>query len=174
MKAFSEEKKTGTLEALLTRPISQHEIIIAKYLSCLFLVVVSILPTLVYYVSIYKLGSPIGNVDTPGVIGSYIGLVLLSGAFVGLGIFTSSLSENQIVAFILAVFLCFIMYSGLYSLAEINPWAELSIILEQLSILYHYDALSRGLLDLQNAFYLILLSIISILSTDLIIKSRNW
>ena len=98
MRMFSEEKKNGTIELLFTKPLSEYQIIFAKLLAGITLVFISILPTLVYYVSIYLLGDPIGNVDTGSVVGSYIGLLFLGSAFVSIGLFSSVLTNNQIVA----------------------------------------------------------------------------
>lgn len=110
MRSFSEEFKSGTIELLATRPITDFQIIAGKYLAAVFLVFFALLPTLVYYFTIYQLGLPPGNLDTGAIWGSYIGLLLLGAAFAAIGIFASSLSSNQIVAFLLAVFLCFIFY----------------------------------------------------------------
>lgn len=107
MRFFSEEKRTGTLELLFTKPVSDFQIIAGKYLAAFVLVVFSVLPTLVYFLSIYLLAEPVGNVDSAGIVGSYIGLLLLGGTFVAIGLFASSLTDNQIVAFILGLFLCF-------------------------------------------------------------------
>src|SRR5688500_11265472 len=112
MRSFAEEKKAGTMELLLTRPLTDTHIILGKYLACFLLVLLALFPTLVYYWSVYTLGNPIGNIDTPGVIGSYIGLALLAGVFCAIGIMASSITPNQIVAFICAAFLCFIIFSG--------------------------------------------------------------
>lgn len=106
MRMLAEEKRTGTLELLLTKPLSELTIIMSKFLAGLTLVVISLLPTLVYYWSVYLLGDPVGNIDTGSVIGSYIGLVLLGAAFISIGIFASSLTSNQIVAFVIAALLC--------------------------------------------------------------------
>ena len=105
MRMFSEEKKNGTIELLFTKPLSEYQIIFAKLLAGITLVFISILPTLVYYVSVYLLGDPIGNIDTGSVVGSYIGLLFLGSAFVSIGLFSSVLTNNQIVAFIVAILL---------------------------------------------------------------------
>src|SRR5436190_20269766 len=98
MRSFAEEKKGGTMELLLTKPLRDWDIILGKYLAGFFLILVALIPTIIYYFSIRQLGNPVGNIDTPGVIGSYIGLVLLGGVFCSVGIFASSITPNQIVA----------------------------------------------------------------------------
>ena len=174
MRMFAEEKRSGTAELLFTRPLTSFDIIGGKYLAGFFLVVFSLLPTLLYYFSVYNLGNPVGNLDTPGIIGSYIGLTLLGGVFVSIGIFASSITENQVVSFILAVFLSFIMYSGLSSIASINVWGNFSYVIEQFSVLYHYGSLSKGLIDLRDIVYFLSVIAVMLLVTNLIINSRKW
>ena len=174
MRMFAEEKKAGTIELLLTKPLTDWQIILGKYFSGFLLVVFAILPTTIYYYSVYQLGDPIGNIDTAGVIGSYIGLILLGGVFTSIGIFSSLITSNQIVSFILAVFLCFIVYSGFASIAAIDVWGELSLFWEQLGILYHYDAMSKGLLDTRNIIYFMSVITFMLLLTKLILGSRRW
>lgn len=153
MKSFAEEKKLGTLELLFTKPLSDWDIVIGKFLAAFLLVVITLLPTLVYYLSIVKLGNPVGNVDTPGVVGSYIGLVMLGGVFCSIGIFASSITSNQIVAFILAAFFCFIFYSGLESLSSLPIFGSQGLLIKQLGILYHYESTSKGLMDSRDLTY---------------------
>lgn len=174
MRMFAEEKKSGTLELLLTQPLTEWNIILGKYFSGFLLVIFSLLPTIIYYFSLYQLGNPVGNIDTAGVAGSYIGLVLLGGVFTAIGLFASSISENQIVAFIVAVFLSFILYSGFGSLAAIDVWGRFSLALEQLGILYHYNSLSKGLLDSRNLIYFFSVAVVMLMLTHLILKSRKW
>ena len=112
MRSLAEERKEGTFELLLTRPLTDWQIVLGKYFASLLLVFFALAPTLVYYYSVYTLGAPQGNIDTGGVIGSYIGLFLLGGSFCAIGLFASSISKNQIIAFTIAVFLCFFFYSG--------------------------------------------------------------
>ena len=112
MRAFADEKRSGTLELLMTQPITDLKIILAKFFSGIVLVLFALLPTLIYYFSVYELGLPKGNLDSGAIWGSYIGLLMLGGAFVAIGIFASSVTDNQIVSFILAVFLSFFMYMG--------------------------------------------------------------
>ena len=101
MRCFAEENKTGTLELLITQPISIFKIILSKYLAASFLAVLTILPTLIYYISVYQMGEIAGNIDHPSTIGGYLGLLLLSITYVAIGILASSLSKNQVIGFLL-------------------------------------------------------------------------
>lgn len=173
MRLFAEEKKGGTLELLLTRPLTEWQIVGGKYLAGLFLVFFTLLPTVVYYFSIAALGNPTGNIDTAGVLGSYIGLLLLGGAFTSIGLLASALTENQIIAFITAVFLCFFFYTGFSSLAAVDAWAKTSLWLEQLGMLYHYNTLSKGLVDSRDVMYFLSIILLFLLLTKLKLNSRK-
>ena len=127
MRAIAEEKKEGTFELLATRPLSDWDILFGKFLACLAIVLLTLLPTLIYYFSIHQLGITNGNIDTGAVIGSYIGLVLLTSAFTSIGLFTSSLSNNQIISFTIAVFLCFFSFSGFDSISSIISLQQIGI-----------------------------------------------
>ncbi|MEQ9422811.1 MAG: gliding motility-associated ABC transporter permease subunit GldF [Cyclobacteriaceae bacterium] len=172
MRMLAEEQKSGTMELLLTRPLTDLQIILGKYFAGFFLVFFSVLPTVIYYYSVAQLGNPVGNIDTAGVIGSYIGLLLLGGVFTSIGILASSLSENQIVSFILAVFLCFIFFDGFESLSGLFDSGALDVA--QLGIIYHYNAMSRGLIDSRDVVYFLGVIAIMIMLTNLKMSSRKW
>ncbi len=174
MRTFAEEKKSGTIELLMTRPLTDWDIILGKYLSSLTIVLFAIFPTLVYFISLYLLGNPQGNLDIAGIGGSYIGLALLGAVFTAIGIFASSVTENQIIAFVIAVFLCFLIYSGFSSFASINVWATSSLFIEQLGILYHYSSMSKGLIDSRDLVYFFSVIMIMLLITHLNLGSRKW
>lgn len=174
MRMFAEEKKAGTLEILFTRPLKDWEIVLGKYFAGFALVFFSLLPTLLYYYTIYVLGSPPGNIDTAGTMGSYVGLLLLGGVFTSIGILSSAITENQVIAFIIAVFMCFIIFSGFNSLASIDIWGQSSSFVNRLGILYHYSSLSRGLIDSRNLVYFLSVIAIMLLTTNLILGSRKW
>lgn len=174
MKSFAEEKKMGTLELLYTKPLGDWDIITGKFLACFALVLLALIPTLIYYVSIYQLGNPAGNIDTPGVIGSYIGFALLGGVFCAIGIFASSITPNQIVSFIVSAFLCFLFYSGFESISSLFLQGRLSLAVKQLGILYHYEALSRGLIDSRDVIYFFSVIVFLLLLTKTFLSSRTW
>lgn len=174
MRMFSEEKRAGTMELLLTRPIRDIDIILGKYFAGVFLVAFSILPTIMYYFTISYLGNPVGNIDTAGVTGSYFGLFLLGAVFTSIGIFSSSFTENQVTAFVIAVFLCFFLYFGFNAISGVALFRNVSDTIDQLGILYHYNSMSKGLIDTRDLIYF--LSIISgmLMLTNLILRSRKW
>ena len=153
MKSFSEEKKQGTLELLLTKPISPWQLVMGKYVGCFLLICISLLPTSLYILAISQLGNPTGNLDLGSTLGSYFSLILLSGAYVSLGIFCSSLTSNQIIAFLSALFLCFFWYFGFGGLAEYNLLGSLSETMEQLGMRFHYERINQGVIDTRDLVY---------------------
>jgi ABC-2 type transport system permease protein len=171
MRSFSEEKKTGTIELLVTKPLSDWDIITGKFLANFSLVLFSLIPTLLYYYSIYKLGNPVGNIDTSGVMGSYIGLGFLGGVFCAIGILASSLTRNQIVAFISAAFLSFIVFLGFDS---ISSFAWNPLMVKQWGILYHYDSMRKGVLDSRDIIYFLSIIFLMLAAAKLILSSRQW
>lgn len=174
MRSFAEERKEGTYVLLATRPITDWQIILAKYFACLVLVVFSLVLTLVYYFTIYQLGFPKGNIDTGAVIGSYIGLLLLGSAYAAIGICCSSITKNQVIAFALAVFCCFIAYSGFDAMSKIFALRFLENMFLALSINAHYQSISRGVLDTRDLVYFITLVLLFLGCTKLIIGRRTW
>ena len=153
MKMFAEEKKNGTIEILLTKPISDLSIIMAKFLAGLVIVVLSVLPTMIYIICVYQLGSPAGNLDLGSIFGSYIGLVFLGGVFVSIGLFASSLSSNQIVAFIVSMLLCFVFYIGFTFISWVPFLSKFDLGIRNLGIEYHYNSMSRGVISLKDVVY---------------------
>ncbi len=173
MRLFAEEKRMGTIELLLTRPLSSFRIVIAKYLAALSLVLISLAPTLIYYITVYQLGNPVGNIDTGGTWGSYIGLLFLASIYVALGVFSSSLSGNQIIAFLLALLLSFFFYLGFGYSAFLPIPSGLSTTIEQLGIDAHYQSMSRGVLDSRDLIYFILATVIFLLITSIKISVQK-
>ena len=170
MRSFAEERRVGTLELLLTRPVSEWNIVIGKYLAVLFLILLSILPTVVYVITIFQLSDPPGNIDLGGIIGSYIGLFLLSMAFAAIGLFASAITSNQIVAFISAMFLCFFFYVAFSSLSLLGVNNKLIYFLDQLSMDTHYLSLSKGVIDTRDVLYFLSLSILFLFSSQFVIR----
>lgn len=153
MRLFAEEKRTGTLELLFTRPVSVGRIVTAKYTGGFLLVLLSLLPTLIYPFSLYFLAQPVGNIDVGGITGSYIGLVFLSGIYVAVGVWASAMTDNQIVAFLYAMVLSFLLFAGFDFLAEIPVFSEYQNFLTGLGINYHYEPMSRGVIALSDVTY---------------------
>ena len=174
MRSFAEEKKSATLELLLTKPLSLNELILGKFFAGLILILIALLPTLVYVISIYLLGNPVGNIDMGGTWGSYLGLIFLSASFLAIGIFSSSITSNQIVAFILATFLAFFFFIGFESIATFKLFGSLDSLFINLGINAHYLSMSRGVIDSRDLVYFIALILVFFLSTKLVIKSRLW
>ena len=174
MRLFADEKKTGTIELLMTKPLSDINIVLAKYLAGLVLVIIALLPTLTYYYSVHQLGNPAGNIDTGGMWGSYIGLLFLASAFVSIGVFSSSITENQIIAFIVGMFLCFFCFLGFDSLASLELFGKIDSVLISLGINEHYISMSRGVIDTRDIIYFISISAVFILLARLVLESRKW
>lgn len=167
MRSFSEEKRTGTIELLFTKPLSDLQIILSKYFASLILVLFALIPTLTYYYSIYQLGEPAGNIDTGQMWGSYLGLLLMGSGFVAIGIFCSAITANQIVSFILAVFLSFIFYVGFDFLGSFSMFGTWDSIIRFLGINEHYQSLSRGVIDTRDVLYFISLNAFFIILTKI-------
>ena len=174
MKMFAEEQKSGTIEILLTQPLTDLQIVMAKYFSAVLLVIIALVPTLVYYITVYMLANPAGNIDTAGIIGSYIGLIFLCSGFASIGVFASALSNNQIVSFILAVILSFFFYSGFEFLGSIITQPTISNLLAQLGISSHYGSMSRGVIDSRDVIYFISLTLFFVFFTRFILEKRKW
>ncbi len=175
MRSFSDEFKSGTIELLYTRPITDLQIVLAKYFATLFLVVISLIPTLLYYYTIHQLSNPIGNVDHGAIWGSYLGLIMLGGTFVSIGVFSSSLTDNQIIAFIISMFLCFFVYLGFDYLSKLSLFVgELDSVILSLGIDEHYKSISRGVLDSRDVVYFISVILLFILFAKTSLESRKW
>jgi ABC-2 type transport system permease protein len=174
MRSFAEEKKAGTMELLFTKPLSDWDIILGKYFSTFLLSLFALLPTLVYYYCLYMLGNPVGNLDTPGIIGSYIGLSMVAAAFCAVGIFASCITPNQIVAFVVGAFLCFLLFSGFDSISALPFWSANALAVKQWGVLFHYESMSRGLIDTRDVIYFFSLVLLVLSVTKLILGSRQW
>ena len=174
MRMISEEKRTGTLELLNTRPVTELQIILAKFLASWTLVLFSLLPTLIYFWSVSRLGSPQGNMDMGGTWGSYIGLLFLGGIYAAIGVFASSLSGNQIVAFILAVSLSFLMYMGFEFLSGVAESGTTVFLVSRLGISYHYNSISRGVIDSRDMLYFAGVILLFIVGTRTVLQSSKW
>jgi len=174
MRSFAEERKSGTIEMLLTKPLTDLQIILAKYSAGVLLVVFSVLPTLVYFFSVYQLGTPKGNLDIGGMWGSYIGLLFLGASFVAVGIFSSSVTNNPIISFILAVFLSLIFYIGFDFVYSLDLFGSIDLLVKSLGINAHYTSMSRGVIDTRDLIYFVSLIAFFVLLTKLSLESRKW
>lgn len=174
MRSFSEEKKTGTFETLTTKPISDMGIIMGKFFAALTIVVLAILPTLLYYYTVHKLSVPVGNIDTGALIGSYIGLLLLSAGYISIGLFSSIITDNQIVSFILSMFLCFFIFTVFDFLGSFEWLKNNNFFVEWLGINYHYKNISRGVVDTRDILYFVSLIVLFVWLTKIKLNSRKW
>ena len=174
MKSFAEERKLGTMELLQTKPLTDWDILLGKFFASVVLVLCALLPTLVYYYTIYQLSDAVGNVDSSGIAGSYVGLFLLGMVFCAIGILSSSFTNNQIVAFLTAAFLCFLFYSGFDSFSALVLEGGQGLFIRQLGILYHYESLSRGLIDSRDVIYFVSVAFVFLLSTKTVLSARSW
>lgn len=166
MRAFSDEMKMGTLELLLTKPISLKQIVLGKYFGAVILIVIALIPTILYVFTISELGNPPGNWDVGSTIGSYIGLLFLVFAYTSIGIFSSTLSQNQIVAFIIAVFLCFALYYGF------DGFTSSTFDISNLGMKAHFDSVARGVLDTRDLIYFLSVTVFFIALTILKLKKQ--
>lgn len=174
MRSFADEHRSGTIEFLLTKPLTDLQIILAKYFAGVVLVVFSVLPTLIYYFTVYQLGVIKGNIDAGGMWGSYIGLLFLGAAFVSIGLFSSSVSGNTIVSFIIAVFMSLFAYVGFDFIHSLDLFGSVDLFIKSLGINAHYTSMSRGVIDTRDLIYFASLIAFFILLTKLSIESRKW
>ena len=174
MRSFAEEKKTGTIEILSTKPVTDFQIIMGKYLAGMVLVLLSLIPTILYYVTISRLANPVGNIDSGALWGSYLGLLFIGGAYLAAGLFASALTDNQIVSFILGMVLCLFFYFILEQLRQMDFLKSLDVVFEGLSIKSHYVSISRGVLDTRDLTYFLSFILVFLLMTKTLIQSRKW
>ena len=185
MRLLSEERKSGTIELLLTKPLTDWSIVGGKYLAGVTLVVISLIPTLVYFFSVHSMAQPVGNIDHGAIWGSYIGLILLGAVYTSIGLFTSSVTENQIVAFVLAVLVCYIFYNGFQAIgvsrglsqtamAELPLFRPVNSFLVYLGIDSHYQSISRGVVDSRDLIYYGGVITFFLVLTKTVLSSRKW
>ena len=170
MRMFAEEKHAGTIELLYTKPLSELQIVLGKYLAGVVLVMLSLIPTIIYYFSVYYLAEPLGNIDSGAFWGSFIGLFFLAVVYVSVGIFASSLTENQIVAFLLALVMCFVLFIGFDLVGSIFSSGKVQAAFSFFGINDHYESMSRGVIDLRDVVYFISAAAIFIIATTRTIK----
>lgn len=171
MRSFSDEKKQGTLELLLTKPISVWQIVNGKFFAAMLLIVIAMIPTLIYVYVLSGLGMPPGNLDIGSIMGSYFGLLFLIAAYSAIGIFTSTLSDNQIVAFIVSVFVCFFLYFGFEGMAAYTDGFAAAIA--ALGMQAHFKSMGRGVLDTRDILYFVSITILFLQLTVYQLKSHK-
>ena len=175
MRSFADEFRSGTIEWLSTKPLTDMDIIMGKYFASLVLVIFAILPTLIYVYTINNLSLIENNIDTGGIIGSYIGLLFLAAGFTAIGIFCSSLTNNQIVGFLVGLFACYLLYSGFEALSKLPSFAEgIDYYLGMIGMSFHYTSISRGLIDTRDVIYFLSVIILFVSLTRLSLNRRTW
>ncbi len=174
MRSFAEEKKSGTIELLYTRPLTDMEIILAKYLASFTLILIALVPTLVYYFTVYMLGLPAGNLDSGSIWGSYLGLLFLGGAFASIGIFTSSITDNQVTSFVIAVILSAFIYMGFELIYSLDLFGPIDLFIRSLGISSHYSSISRGVIDTRDIVYFVSLIALFLFFTKFSLSRRKW
>ena len=173
MRVFTEEYSSGTIETLITKPITSLQIILAKFLAVFVLVLFAILPTLIYVVSIYYLGESIGNLDLAGIMGSYFGLIFLCALFSAISIFASSLANNQIISFAFAILISTLFYFGFDVLSELSIFKNFDLIIQQIGISFHYEMMSKGLVKLSDIIYFYHLPFYLLSLLNLLLRKEN-
>ncbi len=174
MRMIAEEKRLGTIELIFSRPITERGIIWGKFFASVSLVLLALLPGLIYYISVYYLGESPGNLDKGGTWGAFIGLFFLASVYASAGIFASSVTDNQVIAFIIAVFICFVLFMGFDSFAYLPGLKSLDEFVIRLGINEHYKSISRGVIDIKDAVYFIAVAAIFNEATRLVLLSRKW
>lgn len=174
MRSLADEKKSGNMDLLLTRPLSDMQIILAKYLANLSVAVLAILPTLIFFFTVYQLGNENMHIDTGATWGSYIGLIFLAAAYTSIGLFASSITDNIIIAFILAVVLCFFFYIGFDSIGYLSETGRIGNLIVNLGIDAHFKSLQRGVIDSRDVIYFLSIIVVFLYFTRTKLRSRTW
>jgi len=174
MRFFSDEIKSGTFELLITKPVSDMQVIFSKFMAGMVLVALSILPTLIYVVAVYRFGLPPGNLDMGAAWGSYVGLLLVGFSFVSIGLFCSTISNNQVVSFVLAVFSSAFIFIGFELIYTLELFGQADLFIRSLGMYSHYTSLSRGVIDTRDLIYFSSVLAIFIILAKIKLESRKW
>jgi ABC-2 type transport system permease protein len=172
MRLFPDEQRAGTLELLFTRPLTVRQIVLGKYLASLLVVVIALLPTLTYLVTVNAMSAGEASLDAGGIIGSYIGLLFLCAAFTAIGICCSSFTGNPVVAFLLSAFFCFVLYSGFTALSKLVG-TGIDYVVEMLGMEFHYRSLSKGVIDSRDVIYFASVTLFTLFITIQRIGRKN-
>lgn len=170
MRSFVDEKTLGTYELLKTKPLTTTQLILGKYFGALLLIILSILPSIIYVYSINQLANPVGNIDFGPIIGAYLGLIFIASSYTAIGIFASAISQNQIVAFLIAILICALFFFGFEALANLSLFKGFN--LDLIGMKYHYSSISRGVLDTRDLIYFLSISLIFLALTHKIIDKH--
>ncbi len=168
MRMFAEEKRSGTFELLLTRPFTEFKLIMAKFMAAFILTIMALIPTVVYLISLNSMG----NIDIGATIGSYIGLLFLTAVYTSIGLFSSALTSNQIVSFLLAAVLCFVLYLGFDFISTIPGLQNLEMFFVNIGLNEHYVSISRGVIDIRDVIYFTGIVVVFISATVYVVKRR--
>jgi ABC-2 type transport system permease protein len=174
MRMIAEEKRLGTIELIYSRPVNERGIVWGKFMASVSLVLLALLPCLIFYISVFFLGESPGNLDKGGTIGAFIGLFFLASVYASAGIFASSITDNQVIAFIVAVLICFVLFIGFDSFAYLPGLKRLDEFVIRLGINEHYKSVSRGVLDISDAIYFVAAAAVFNEATRLVLLSRKW
>jgi len=175
MRSFAEEFKTGTMELLSTKPLSWWQIVTGKFFAGLLIVAISLIPTIVYYIAVRQLSADPSNLDNGGMTGSYIGLFLLGAVFTSIGVWSSSLTTNSVVAFLIAIFTCYIFYNGFDALSKVSAFSgSADYYLQMAGIKFHYTSISRGVIDSRDIVYFLSVIGLMLYLTRLSLQRRIW
>jgi len=174
MRMIAEEKRLGTIELIYSKPVSERGLIYGKYLASVSLVLMALIPGIIYYVSVYLLGDLPGNLDKGGTLGAFIGLFFLASVYASAGLFASSFTDNQVIAFLFAILICFFLFMGFDSIAYLPGLKKLDEFIIRLGINEHYKSISRGVLDIRDVIYFIAVIVFFNESTRFNLLSRKW
>lgn len=175
MRSFADEFRGGTIEWLSTKPLSEMDIIAGKYLASVALIIFAIIPTLVYIYTVSNLSAIPNSLDTGGIAGSYIGLLFLAASFAAIGVFCSSLTNNQVVSFLISLFACYLLYSGFESLSKLSSFVGgIDYYLSMIGMSFHYNSISRGVVDTRDVLYFLSVIALFLSLTRLSLNRRTW
>jgi ABC-2 type transport system permease protein len=174
MRMIAEERRLGTIELIYSRPITERSLVYGKYFASVCLVLLALLPGFIYYFSVYQLGETPGNLDKGGTLGSFIGLFFLAAVYASAGILASSLTDNQVIAFILSVLICFVLFMGFDSIAYLPGLKRLDEFVIRLGINEHYKSISRGVIDIKDIAYFLAIIVALNEITRFHLLSRKW
>ena len=155
MKSFAEEKRTGTIELLATKPISDLKIVLAKYFASALLLLIALIPTFIYYYSIHALGKPVGSIDDGATVTSYLGLLMIGLVYISIGLFASALTNSQIISFIIAMFLTWFFYDGFERLGTWGTFQSMDYVIKYFGMTFHYERIVKGVIYLKDIVYFV-------------------